>query len=94
MRATTLYDQGEIDLALGALYQSVALNPHDYSPYNLIGKIYLAQGKSELALKVYEAALENAMKESSDSFKSEKAIAYDIKNIEAKVNELKARGKR
>lgn len=84
-----LYDGGDIDQALGVLYQAVALNPTDYSPYALMGKIYASQKKYELALKSYELALDNAENAKPSELRSERVIMRDMSMIRAKLAELR-----
>ena len=90
MNATILFDEGKSDQALGMLWQSIALNPENYSPYMLIGKIYLAEDKPDLALKAYEKALMNSRLDKGGIFdKNEKVIKYDVKKMHEIISKLK-----
>lgn len=96
MRAVALYDERDVDKAIAVLNQSIALNPDDYGPFQTLGKIYYDAGRKDLALVMYETALQNTYKTNGSFYSFDKvhAAEYDRKTIQKRIDDLKAIAKK
>lgn len=90
IEAGRLYDAGDLDKSLGLAYQAIALNPADYSPYSLLGRIYSSSGKKQLALQVYETALANTYNDGNFYARDASVIEADRKRIQEKISALRS----
>ena len=84
--------QRDTDRALAFVHQSITLNPDNYSGYYFLGNIYANEGKSDLALEMYEKALTKTYNKNASFFDfggKLKPAEYDRKLIQGKIDQLK-----
>ena len=85
------FKQHDTDRALAFVHQSITLNPDNYSGYFFLGDIYASEGKSTLALEMYQKALTKTYNENASFFdfgRKVKPAEYDRKRIQEKINRM------
>jgi Tfp pilus assembly protein PilF len=78
--------KGELERAILALAQATGEDPYFYAPYQALGELYAKAGHRDLAIEMYERALEVFDKENDLSARYRE---YDLENLKKEEAELK-----